>query len=122
MPQPHNFQMMEDTFESSVLENSVWTANQQKSHATILSRNRFEKGKYIMLESGKKKQTNKQRNKHSKATFGQAFLVFFQHLMWVMMPQNQWEEWSVGIFRVPLHHIHQLLVSSEQLLHTSTYT
>ena len=42
-----------------------------------------------MLESGKKKQTNKQRNKHSKATFGQAFLVFFQHLMWVMMPQNQ---------------------------------
>ena len=63
MPQPHNFQMMEDTFESSVLENSVWTANQQKSHATILSRNRFEKGKYIMLESGKKKkQTNKETN------------------------------------------------------------
>ena len=64
MPQQHNFQMMEDTFEGSVLENSVWTANQQKSHATILSRNRFEKGKYIMLESGKKtnKQTNKQTN------------------------------------------------------------
>lgn len=63
MPQPHNFQMMEDTFEGSVLENSVWTANQQKSHATILSRNRFEKGKYIMLESGKKnKQTNKETN------------------------------------------------------------
>lgn len=61
MPQQHNFQMMEDTFEGSVLENSVWTANQQKSHATILSRNRFEKGKYIMLESGKKK-TNKQTN------------------------------------------------------------
>ena len=60
MPQPHNFQMMEDTFEGSVLENSVWTANQQKSHATILSRNRFEKGKYIMLESDKKK--NKQTN------------------------------------------------------------
>ena len=60
MPQQHNFQMMEDTFEGSVLENSVWTANQQKSHATILSRNRFEKGKYIMLESDKKK--NKQTN------------------------------------------------------------
>ena len=64
MPQQHNFQMMEDTFEGSVLENSVWTANQQKSHATILSRNRFEKGKYIMLESGKKK-TNKQTNKQT---------------------------------------------------------
>ena len=54
--------MMEDTFEGSVLENSVWTANQQKSHATILSRNRFEKGTYIMLESGKKKITNKETN------------------------------------------------------------
>ena len=67
MPQPHNFQMMEDTFEGSVLENSVWTANQQKSHATILSRNCFEKGKYIMLESGKKKkqQTKKQTLKNN---------------------------------------------------------
>lgn len=36
--------------------------SQQKSHATILSRNRFEKGKYIMLESGKKKKTNKETN------------------------------------------------------------
>ena len=73
MPQQHNFQMMEDTFEGSVLENSVWTANQQKSHATILSRNRFEKGKYIMLESGKKK-TNKQTNKHSKQHLDKLFL------------------------------------------------